>query len=237
MSLKSSLLVALVSTGTLLAATGQAQAATGHACTVNGGAAGCASGSAVANGTALSANDVGAAAADDFVFVGGANNLRCTRAQGAGTLTSNGGGVFPVGGTGPAGNLSSLTLDNGSAATKCTGVLAGTAVTGTVAVNDSNGATAGLVNVQGDWNAGSPTLTLQNLSVTATLYVGASVFATCSYTSAAFTGSVSNNAAGRVTFTSQPLTKSGGSAVCPTSGTGSVPVNLVRAGGSLFLTA
>jgi hypothetical protein len=116
-------------------------------------------------------------------------------------------------------------------------VLAGTAVTGTVLVNDSNGASAGLVNVQGDWAAGAPTLTLQNLSVTATLYVGASVFATCSYTSTAFVGSVSNNAAGRVTFTSQPLTKSGGSAVCPTSGTGSVPVNLVRAGGSLFLTA
>lgn len=237
MSLKTPLLTALVSAGAMLAAAGQAQAATGHACTVNGGAAGCASGSAVANGTALSANDVGSAAADDFLFTGGANNLRCTRAQGAGTLTSNGGLAFPVGGTGPSGNLSSLTLDNGSAATKCTGVLAGTPVTGTVLVNDSNGATAGLVNVQGDWNAGAPTLTLQNLSVTATLYVGSSVFATCSYTSAAFTGSVSNNAAGRVTFTNQPLSKSSGSTACPLSGTASVPVNLVRAGGSLFLSA
>lgn len=237
MSLKSSLLVALVSTGALLAATGQAQAATGHACTVNGGAAGCASGSAVANGTALSANDVGSAAADDFFFAGGTSNLRCTRALGAGTLTSNGGATFPVGGTGPAGYLSSLTLDNGSAATKCTGLLSGTAVTGTVTVNDSNGASAGLVNVLGNWNAGSPTLTLQNLNVTANLYVGVTVIATCTYTSAAFTGAVSNNAAGRVSFTGQGLTKVSGPASCPVSGTASVPVNLVRAGGSLFLTA
>ena len=230
MSLKSPLLATLVTASVMLAAVGSAQAATGKACTTNGGAGGCPASDVVPVPTGLLANDVGAAAADDFVFVGGPSNLRCTRALGAGTLTTNAG-------AGPGGYLSSLTLDNGSAAAKCTGVLAGTAVTGTVTVNDSNGATAGLVNVLGDWNAGAPKLTLQNLNVTATLYVGASVFASCTYTATAFNGTVTNNAAGRVNFTAQALTKSAGSALCPASGTATVPVNLVRSAGSLFISA
>jgi hypothetical protein len=233
MSLKSTLLATAVAGASLLAA-GSAQAATGHACKTNAGAAGCTAANLVANATALTAGDVGSAAADDFLFTGGPNNLRCTRAQGAGTLTSNGG--TPPTSTGPAGNLTSLTLDNG-AGVKCTGLLAGVAVTGTVVVNDSNGATAGLVNVQGDWAAGAPTLVLQNLSVTATLYSGASVFATCSYTAAAFTGTVSNAATGRVTFTNQALTKSAGPTVCPVSGTASVPVNLTTATGPVYVSA
>ena len=237
MSLKTSLTAAALSAGALLLGATGAQAATGHACTTNGGAAGCAAGSAVAAGTGLLANDVAGSPTNDFYFSGGPSNLRCNRAVGAGSLTSNGGAPFPVGGTGPAGNLSSLTLDNG-VGVKCPGVRAGTNVTGTVTVNDSNGAAAGLVNVLSDWNGGSPTLTLQNLNVTATLYVGASVFATCSYTAAAFTGSVSNSATGRVTFTGQALTKSAGSALCPTSGTASVPVDLVQSGGAaLYVTA
>jgi hypothetical protein len=233
MSLKSTLLATAVAGASLLAA-GSAQAATGHACKTNTGASGCTAANLVAAG-ALTAADVGTAAADDFTFVGTNATLRCTVASGAGQITSNG-GTGAVG-TGVTGYLSSLTLNNGGSGA-CTGTLAGVAVTGTVTVNDSNGASLGLVNVVGDWLAGSPKVTLQNLSVTATLLASGSPYATCNLSATSYQGTPNANASGRVNF-SGTLTKvvAGSTGICPASGTATVPVNFQSAGAAVFLTA
>lgn len=233
---------AVATTATALAAgallSPAAHAATGHACTVNGGAAGCASGSTVSGGSALTFNDVGSAAADDFTLSAGSFNARCTRVLGTASLVNDGGAAYPLGGAGASVALTSLTLDNGTPFTKCTGVLAGTSVTYVITLQDSNGSgVPGLADGTTDWNAGAPRLTFHNVDLKLDMYVGSTVAWKCSFRVASLSGAVTNNAAGRVNFTGQPFVKTGGMSYCPTSGTISFPVNLVRTGGSFYVSA
>lgn len=228
---KSALSAAVLAAAGLLATAGQA-AASGHACAAPGGAAGCSLGNQITN-PALTLADAGTAAADDFRLVAGANNLRCTRFQGTASMGSDGGPTYPIGGTGPVITLTALTVDNGTPATKCTGAFAGASVTATVSPLDTNGASAGLAGITGSWNAGAPFLSAKfGFSILLSPFA-----TTCTYATTGATGTVTNAATGRVTFTSQPLIKQSGIALCPPSMALTVPVNVLHAGGPVYLTA
>lgn len=231
---KSMFITALAAASATLATAGSAAAATGHACTVNGLAAGCPAALNIPAGSDLIATDVGVAAADDFVFLGPGNLLRCRDATAKGVLTSAGGPAYPIGGAGPKGYVPGASI-TGPTGTRCTGGIPGAATTGTVTLLDGNGAAPGLVDFTGTWlpNLGTAQLTLRAPIFGIREFVGAALIATCTYRGTAFTGSVTNNAAGRVNFTSQPVTKLAGPAVCPVNATITVPFNVRWAAGGV----
>lgn len=215
--------------GGLLALGGasSASAATGHACKVNGLAAGCPAALNIPAGSDLIGTDVGPAAVDDFRFNGPGNVLTCRDATIKGVLNSAGGPAYPVGGFGPVGQVPGASI-TGPGGTRCTGAIPGAATTGTVTLLDSNGAAPGLVNFQGEWlpNLNSARLTLRAPVFGIREWVGAALVASCTYRGGAFNGVVTNNAAGRVNFINQPVTKLAGPAVCPAAATITVPFNV-----------
>ncbi|MBJ7469975.1 MAG: hypothetical protein JHD16_01675 [Solirubrobacteraceae bacterium] len=232
MHLKTILLAAALSATTALAGASTAQAATGHGCQVNGMAAGCPAALAIPAPSDLIGTDVGAAAVDDLRFVAAGNFLRCRDTTIKGILTSAGGPAYPVGGTGPLGYSPGASF-TGPGGTRCTGSLGAAAVTATVTLIDGNGALPGLVDVQGEWVpfANSARLTLRAPVFAIRQYVGAALVASCTYRGGAFTGAVTNNALGRVTFGAQPVNRVAGPAACPAAATISVPFNVRWAAG------
>lgn len=228
----STVLATLVAASAALGAAGSAQAATGHACKVNGLAAGCPAALNIPAPSDLIATDVGVAAADDFVFNGPGNLLRCRDATAKGILTSAGGPAYPVGGAGPKGYVPGASI-TGPAGTRCIGGIPGAATTGTVTLLDGNGAAPGLVDFTGTWlpASGQAQLTLRAPVFGIREWVGPALIASCTYRGGAFNGHVANNALGRVNFTAQPVTKLAGPAVCPPAATITVPFNVRWAAG------
>lgn len=214
----------LALTGALAAASGAA-AATGHACQVNGAAAGCAAALNIPIGADLVATDPSIAAADDFVFAGPGNTMRCRDATAKGILTSAGGPAYPVGGGGPKGYLAGASI-TGPAGSACNGSVGGAPATGAVMLADGNGAAPGVVDALGDW--ASPTSV--RLTLRAPVFVlrelTAAGWISCTYRGTAFTGAVANDALGRVSFVGQPVSKLAGPAPCPAAATISVPFNV-----------
>ncbi len=227
MRLTSTLLATAASGVLALAGASSASAATGHACKVNGLGAGCPAALNIPAPSDLIGTDVGAAAVDDFRFSGAANLLTCRDATMKGVLGSAGGPAYPVGGFGPMGQIPGASI-TGPGGTRCTGGVGAAAATGTVALLDSNGAAPGLVDFQGEWqpNLGTAKLTLRAPVFGIREWVGAALVASCTYRGSAFTGAVTNTAAGRVNFVNQPVTKLAGPAACPVAATITVPFNV-----------
>lgn len=219
-------LTTMLTAAGLLAGAGSATAATGHACKINGGAAGCPAALNIAAGSDLIATDVGVAAADDFVFSGPGNLVRCRDATAKGILTSAGGPAFPIGGGGPAGFVTGASI-TGPVGAPCAAVVGGGAATASVTLIDSNGAAPGLVSLHGDWIAGGvlPRLVLRAPTFVIREQTAAGIIS-CTYRGGAFTGAVTNNALGRVNFVAQPVNKFAGPAACPPAATISVPFNV-----------
>ncbi len=234
MRIKSVLIATALAASASAAGASSASAATGHACKVNGLAAGCPAALTIPAPSDLIATDVGPAAADDFRFLGPGNSVRCRDATHKGILTSSGGPVYPVGGAGPKGYIPAASI-TGPAGTPCIGAIPGAAITATVTLLDGNGASPGLVDVQGDWLAGllQARLTLRAPVFGIREFVGGALVASCVYRGGAFTGVVTNAASGRVNYTAQPVNKLAGPAICPAAGTISVPFNVRWAAGGL----
>lgn len=232
MHLKSIVTVAALAASTIAVSASPASAATGHACKVNGLAAGCPAAVAVPAPSDLIGTDVGAAAVDDFRFVGPANSMRCSDATIKGILLSAGGPAFPIGGAGPKGYSPGANFA-GPGGTRCVGAVGAAAVTGYVTLIDGNGPATGLVDVQGEWLPANnqARLTLRAPLFAIREYVGAALVASCTYRGGAFTGTVTNNVLGRVNFVAQPVTKVVGPAACPPAATISVPFNVRWAAG------
>lgn len=227
MRLKSTLITAAAATAATFAFAGPAVAATGHGCQINGLGGGCPAALAIPAPSDLIGTDVGVAAIDDFRFVGAGNSLRCRDATIKGILLSAGGPAFPIGGGGPKGYSPGASF-SGPAGTRCTGLVGAAAATGYVTLIDGNGAATGLVDFQGEWlpTAAAARLTLRAPLFAIREYVGAALVASCTYRGGAFAGTVTNNAAGRVNFVAQPVTKLAGPAACPAAATISVPFNV-----------
>jgi hypothetical protein len=222
-----SLTTAALAATAALSATGTAQAANGHGCRINGLAAGCPAGFAIPAGSDLIGTDGGLAAADDFVFAGPGNAVRCRDATFKAILTSAGGPAFPIGGLGPGGYVTGASI-TGPFGARCAGVVGGAAAPASVSLLDGNGAAPGLVDFRGDWIGGfvpprlalrAPVFLLREL-----LPTGAVI--SCTYRGGAFTAAVTNSPAGRVIFGAQPVNKLAGPALCPPVATISVPFNV-----------
>ena len=227
MHLKSTLLATAIAASTTLAATGSASAATGHACKVNGGAAGCPAGLSIAAGSDLIGTDPSALVADDFVFAGAGNTVRCSFATIKGILKDDGGPAFPIGGHGPLGYSPGASF-SGPVGANCSAVVGGAGVSATATLIDGNGANPGLVDFQGEWipGANAPRITLRAPVFVIREFTATAAIANCSYRGGAFIGTVTNNAFGRVNFVAQPVAKLAGPAACPAAATISVPFNV-----------
>lgn len=210
--LNKSMLASAITVGVLVAAS-PAVAATGHSSTVNGGASGTTSANAYTG--VLNAGDT----ATDAVGVTPIGTITCTNATGAGQVVSNGGGVFPIGGTGPSGYLASIGLTtpaNPNGYCSSTIGSLGNPYAETIA-QDTNAGT-GLWDVQGDWNGGSPTLGFPSAKVLVNLRSKTSpysVLQACTY-AGALSGAV-NNTAHTLAVTGTLTKQTGSGASCPAS--------------------
>jgi hypothetical protein len=227
LTMRRSILLLTTAAAALTATTGSASAAVGHACQVNGAAGGCPAALNIPVGADLIGTDAGPGGADDFQFVGPGNVMRCSFATIKGVLTDAGGPAYPIGGAGPKGFSTGASL-TGPGGTACNGVVGGAAASGSVTLLESNGAAPGLVDMQGTWvpGANAARLTLRAPIFRLREWRSTTTIAECTYRGGSFTGAVTNNALGRVSFVAQPVVKLAGPAICPPNATITVPFHV-----------
>jgi hypothetical protein len=228
--LKKSLIAAAISAATLAVAS-PAMAAGGHLCKVNGGTAGCTPTTNLYTGV-LNAGD----GSGNAVGVSPIGNIICPTATASGTAVTSG-NTAP--GAGPAGYLSTATFSGTAPNGYCTTTIGSLGNPyAQVTALDANGSSPGLWDVTGDWNGGSPTLTLGvkfqlDLRSTVSPY---NVLKSCTY-AGSVTGSY-NNSTGVVTITSASIPNTPAVSGCPATISYTASYTITGAGGiPLYVTA